>query len=112
VLLLVPLPRSAAQICGRASMENQAGAAPLQAAAQVESAPKKPWIAYNVIDKPGLTNRIWMRVGMAWLNRDGSINVVLDALPLGGRIQLRVDDRERRTEPRGALSIAAQQAQE
>jgi len=94
-------------------MENQAGAAPLPAATHVESsAPKKPWIAYNVIDKPGLTNRIWMRVGMAWLNRDGSINVVLDALPLGGRIQLRVDDRERRGEPRGPLSIAAERAQE
>jgi hypothetical protein len=90
-------------------MENQAGAAPaMQPATNVESsAPKKPWIAYNVIDKPGLTNRIWMRVGMAWLNRDGSINVVLDALPVGGRIQLRKDDRERRAEPRGPLSIAA-----
>jgi hypothetical protein len=94
-------------------MENQAGAAALQPAPQVESsAPKKPWIAYNVIDKPGLTNRIWMRVGMAWLNRDGSINVVLDALPIGGRIQLRMDDRERRGEPRGPLSIAAQRPQE
>ena len=94
-------------------MENQAGTAALQPAPQVEStAPKKPWIAYNVIDKPGLTNRIWMRVGMAWLNRDGSINVVLDALPLGGRIQLRMDDRERRGEPRGPLSIAAQRPQE
>jgi len=93
-------------------MENEAGAAPLQSATQVESsAPKKPWIAYNVIDKPGMTNRIWMRVGMAWLNRDGSINVVLDALPVGGRIQLRVDDRERRAEPRGPLSIAAQDSQ-
>jgi hypothetical protein len=93
-------------------MENQAGVAPLQPATHAESsAPKKPWIAYNVIDKPGLSNRIWMRVGMAWLNRDGSINVVLDALPLGGRIQLRMDDRERRAEPRGPLSVAAQQSQ-
>jgi hypothetical protein len=94
-------------------MENQAGAAPIQAATGGESsAPKKPWIAYNVIDKPGLTNRIWMRVGMAWLNRDGSINVVLDALPLGGRIQLREDDRDRRAKPRGSLTIAAERAQE
>jgi hypothetical protein len=96
-------------------MENQAGAAALQPATNAESsAPKKPWIAYNVIDKPGLTNRIWMRVGMAWLNRDGSINVILDALPVGGRIQLRPDDRERRTEARGPLSVAAsaQNAQE
>ena len=39
---------------------------------------------------------------MAWLNRDGSINVVLDALPLGGRIQLRAElelDLPRRVDP-------------
>ncbi len=96
-------------------MENQAGAMPMQPVGPTESgAWKKPWIAYNVIDKPGLRNRIWSRVGMAWLNRDGSINVVLDSLPLGGRIQLREDDRERRTEPRapGPLAVAAQDAQE
>jgi hypothetical protein len=88
-------------------MENQAGAAPVSPAPQESSAPKRPWIAYNVIDKPGMKNRVWMRVGMAWLNRDGSISVVLDALPVGGRIQLREDDRERRAEARGPLSIAA-----
>jgi hypothetical protein len=75
---------------------------------------KKPWIAYNIIDKPGLRSRIWSRIGMAWLNRDGSINVVLDSFPLGGRIQLREDDRERRNDARGAgpLSAAAQDPQE
>jgi hypothetical protein len=94
-------------------MENQAGASPLQTAAPAEgSAARKPWIAYNIIEKPGLRNRIWNRVGTAWLNRDGSINVVLDALPLGGRIQLREDDRERRAEARGPLGIAAQESQE
>ena len=94
-------------------MENQAGPSSLQTAAATESnASKKPWIAYNVIDRPGLRSRIWSRIGMAWLNRDGSINVVLDALPLGGRLQLREDDRERRAEARGQLSIAAQDAQE
>ena len=51
-------------------MENQAGAAPLQPAAQPESSSsKKPWIAYNIIEKPGLKSRIWNRVGTAWLNR-------------------------------------------
>ena len=96
-------------------MENQAGVAPMQPVGPTESgAWKKPWIAYNIIDKPGLRSRIWSRVGMAWLNRDGSINVVLDSLPLGGRIQLREDDRDRRAEARGtgALSVAAQDAQE
>jgi len=97
-------------------MEDQASAMPMQPVGPNESgAWKKPWIAYNIIDKPGLRNRIWSRVGMAWLNRDGSINVVLDSLPLGGRIQLREDDRDRRTEPRGGpgpLAVAAQDPRE
>ena len=96
-------------------MENQASAAPMQQVSPAESSAwKKPWVAYNIIDRPGMRSRIWSRVGMAWLNRDGSINVVLDSLPLGGRIQLREDDRDRRAEPRGggALSVAAQGAEE
>jgi hypothetical protein len=32
---------------------------------------------------------IWVRVGSAFLNRDGSLNVYLDVLPLDGRIHLR-----------------------
>ena len=96
-------------------MENQAGAASMQPVGPAESGTwKKPWVAYNIIDRPGLRSRIWSRVGMAWLNRDGSINVVLDSLPLGGRIQLREDDRDRRPESRagGALAVAAQGAEE
>lgn len=32
---------------------------------------------------------IWTKIGAAWVNRDGSINVDLDALPLDGKIHLR-----------------------
>ena len=31
----------------------------------------------------------WVRVGVAFENRDGSLNVLLDALPLTGRLQIR-----------------------
>jgi hypothetical protein len=31
----------------------------------------------------------WVRVGVAFDNRDGSINVLLDAIPLSGRLQIR-----------------------
>ena len=31
----------------------------------------------------------WMRVGTAFENRDGSLNIYLDALPLGGKLQVR-----------------------
>ena len=31
----------------------------------------------------------WTKVGIAFVNRDASINVILDAVPLNGRIQIR-----------------------
>ena len=33
--------------------------------------------------------KYWMRVGMAFVNRDGSLNVRLDALPLNGQLHIR-----------------------
>ena len=42
------------------------------------------------------THTRWVRIGAAFTNRDGSINLILDALPLGtNRLQVREDDRER-----------------
>lgn len=40
----------------------------------------------------------WLRLGRAFRNKDGSINVYLDALPAGGKLQLRDADEERETE--------------
>ena len=31
----------------------------------------------------------WVRIGIAFLNRDGSYNVKLDALPMNGTLQVR-----------------------
>ena len=31
----------------------------------------------------------WVRIGVAFDNKDGSINVLLDALPLSGRLHIR-----------------------
>jgi hypothetical protein len=31
----------------------------------------------------------WVRIGVSFQNRDGSLNVLLDALPLSGRLQIR-----------------------
>jgi hypothetical protein len=36
----------------------------------------------------------WVRVGVAFDNRDGSLNVLLDALPLSGRLQIRGRDQD------------------
>lgn len=32
---------------------------------------------------------VWVRAGSAWENRDGSMNVYLDVLPLDGMLHLR-----------------------
>lgn len=48
----------------------------------------------------------WTRVGAAFPNKDGSINIFLDALPVSGKLQVRDDDdrnedeQGERTEPR------------
>lgn len=41
----------------------------------------------------------WTRIGAAFLNKDGSVTVQLDALPVSGRLQIREDEeREERSE--------------
>jgi hypothetical protein len=68
---------------------------------------KKPWAAFNIVEKG--TKTYWNRVGTAYHNRDGSMNLYLDALPRDGKVQLREDDRaERRDKERGALAEQAQ----
>jgi hypothetical protein len=63
----------------------------------------RPWAAYNIVEKGG--RRYWNRVGSAFHNRDGSMNIFLDALPRDGKIQIREDDRERDPKKeRGALA--------
>ncbi len=43
----------------------------------------------------------WMKVGVGWANRDGSINLYLDAFPVGtNRLQVREDDRAPAPVPR------------
>lgn len=47
-------------------------------------------VAYQVRDREGQKG-IWTRVGSAWPHADGKgFNVQLDAVPLDGRISLRV----------------------
>jgi hypothetical protein len=43
---------------------------------------------------PDGTRTFWTRVGAAFENKDGSVTVRLDALPLSGTLQIRDDDRD------------------
>lgn len=44
-------------------------------------------IAYVVTQRG--TNKYWTRIGVAFVNRDGSINVKLEAIPVSGEIHVR-----------------------
>lgn len=44
---------------------------------------------WSIRDGEGERKAYWKHVGRAYPNRDGSINVFLDALPLGAKLQIR-----------------------
>jgi hypothetical protein len=75
---------------------------------QVSSGSRRPWAAYNIIKRENGQKPIWSRVGSAFKNRDGSMNIFLDAFPVGGKIQIREDDREPQPRDRGALAEEAE----
>lgn len=56
---------------------------------------KNHWVAYVITERG--ERSYWSRIGVAFENRDGSLNVKLDSLPVGGQMQLRraTDDDER-----------------
>jgi len=44
---------------------------------------------YTVVEKPSASKGIWLEIGVASENRDGSISGKLDCLPVNGTIQIR-----------------------
>lgn len=50
--------------------------------------PSPSWkVVYAVIERGA--RRHWLRVGLAFVNRDGSLNVRLDAVPFTGQLHIR-----------------------
>jgi hypothetical protein len=48
----------------------------------------------------------WIKIGVGWPNRDGSINLYLDAFPIGtNRLQVRDDDRVPAAVPRRSAGL-------
>ncbi|MBL8934239.1 MAG: hypothetical protein JNM69_06790 [Archangium sp.] len=45
-------------------------------------------VAYAIRERPHSASS-WVRIGSAWLNRDGSLNLYLDALPVDGKVHVR-----------------------
>jgi hypothetical protein len=54
------------------------------------TAHKPTHVAYQVRDREG-SKGIWTRIGASWAHNDGNgFNVLLETIPLDGRITLRV----------------------
>jgi hypothetical protein len=44
---------------------------------------------FTVIEKEGWDRGLWRKIGAAFENRDGSLTLLLDALPLNGKLLVR-----------------------
>ena len=57
------------------------------AAQRTTVAAKKSFVVYTIVEVD--ERAVWRRVGHAFMNRDGSFNLYLDALPVNGRLHMR-----------------------
>jgi hypothetical protein len=55
-------------------------------------APRNWKAVYTVVDRAGTEKKFWIRVGTAFVNRDESLTVKLDSLPVNGQLQIRDAD--------------------
>lgn len=46
-------------------------------------------VVYTIVERQRDGKKYWLRIGAAFENRDGSINIYLDAMPTNGQLQLR-----------------------
>ena len=44
---------------------------------------------FTMIEREGDEKSRWVRIGSGFVNRDGSLNIYLDALPVNGKINVR-----------------------
>ena len=53
-------------------------------------------LVYTIIDSDTLQRPLFRRIGIAFINADRSMNVLLDAYPVNGRLHIR-DEAPRKT---------------
>ena len=58
--------------------------------------------AYTIVEKPGDQKDFWLSIGVASDNRDGSLSVKLDALPVNGLLHIREYEPRKNDGGRGA----------
>ncbi len=50
---------------------------------------RKRFNVFSIAQKNNANGAVWARAGTAYTNRDGSLNIYLDVLPLEGQLHLR-----------------------
>ncbi len=64
---------------------------------------------YTVVERNGKS--FWVRIGAAFGNYDGSETVLLDALPVNGKLQIRIPGtKEGAAKPRAEVKAGAEDA--
>lgn len=53
------------------------------------------WVVYTVADRPN-GKAWWTPIGSAHVNKDKSLNVYLDALPVNGKLTIRREEKKQR----------------
>ena len=74
----------------------------------MEQANKSHKAVYTIVDRQRDGKKYWLRIGSAFENRDGSMNLYLDAMPTNGTLQIRETfPTEGRTQKTDAPLVAA-----
>lgn len=55
----------------------------------MENATRQPLVVYTIVEREKDKKKLWVRIGSAFRNRDGSLNAMLDAVPTNGSIHIR-----------------------
>jgi hypothetical protein len=55
----------------------------------MENTARTPLVVYTIVEREKDRKKLWVRIGSAFRNRDGSLNAMLDAMPTNGSIHIR-----------------------
>ena len=53
---------------------------------------KQRYAVYTIVENASGGDDFWQRIGIGFQNKDGSVNVILNALPVNGTLHIRVDE--------------------
>ncbi len=66
-----------------------------------QSSGRAPLVVYTIVARERDGRKFWVRIGTAFVNRDSSLNVRLDATPTNGQLHIRDSDPSERGGDRG-----------